>query len=55
VLEWECALKDPVDGAREGAPFIRDHMINVTGKSFDDFLATGADQAANRRMLGLDR
>jgi len=55
VLEWECALKDPVDGAREGAPFIRDHIIRVTGKSFDDFAATGADATANRRMLGLDR
>ena len=55
VLEWECALKAPEDGAREGAPFIRDHIINVTGKSFDDFVATGVDAAANRRMLGLDR
>jgi hypothetical protein len=55
VLEWECALKDAVDGAREGAPFIRDHIIQVTGKSFDDFVATGADAPANRRMLGLDR
>ena len=54
VLEWECALKDPIDGAREGAAFIRDHMIRTTGKSFDDFLATGADAAANRRLLGLD-
>ena len=55
VLEWECALKDSADGAREGAPFIRDHIINVTGKSFDDFLATDVDAAANRRMLGLER
>ena len=23
VLEWECALKHPEDGAREGAEFIR--------------------------------
>ena len=55
VLEWECALKDPVDGAREGATFIRDHIIQVTGKNFDDFVATGVDAAANRRLLGLDR
>jgi len=55
VLEWECALKAPEDGAREGATFIRDHIINVTGKSFDDFLATDVDAAANRRLLGLDR
>ena len=55
VLEWECALKNSADGAREGAPFIRDHIIAVTGKSFDDFVASGTDAAANRRMLGLDR
>jgi len=54
VLEWECCLKHPEDGAREGAPFIRDHMIRVTEKAFDDFAATGADAAANRRILGLD-
>lgn len=54
VLEWECCLKHPEDGAREGAPFIRDHMIRVTDKAFDDFAASGADEAANRRILGLD-
>ncbi|HVL73665.1 MAG TPA: sugar phosphate isomerase/epimerase [Beijerinckiaceae bacterium] len=53
VLEWECALKHPEDGAREGAQFIRSHIIRRTEKAFDDF-AGGADQAANRRMLGLD-
>jgi sugar phosphate isomerase/epimerase len=55
VVEWECALKHPEDGAREGAAFVRDHIIRVTDKAFDDFAAGGADQAANRRMLGLDR
>jgi sugar phosphate isomerase/epimerase len=54
VVEWECALKHPEDGAREGAAFVRDHIIRVTGRAFDDFAAGGADQAANRRMLGLD-
>jgi hypothetical protein len=53
VLEWECALKHPEDGAREGAPFIRDHIIRVTDRAFDDFAASGVDQAANRRLLGL--
>jgi len=53
VLEWECCLKNSEDGAREGAPFIRDHMIRTTMKRFDDFAAgaTGAD--VNRRILGL--
>jgi len=53
VLEWECCLKHPQDGAREGAAFIRDHIIRVTDKAFDDFAAAGTDDAANRRMLGI--
>ncbi|MBJ7412114.1 MAG: sugar phosphate isomerase/epimerase [Phenylobacterium sp.] len=53
VLEWECALKHPEDGAREGAPFIRDHIIRVTERAFDDFASSGVDAAANRRLLGL--
>jgi sugar phosphate isomerase/epimerase len=54
VLEWECALKHPEDGAREGAEFIQAHIIRVTEKAFDDFAAGGTDEAANRRMLGID-
>jgi sugar phosphate isomerase/epimerase len=53
VLEWECALKHPEDGAREGAEFIRRHIIRVTERAFDDFAGSGADEAANRRMLGI--
>jgi len=53
VLEWECALKHPEDGAREGAEFIASHIIRVTEKAFDDFAASGTDTAANRKMLGL--
>jgi Sugar phosphate isomerases/epimerases len=53
VLEWECALKHPEDGAREGAEFIKNHIIRVTEKAFDDFAASGTDKAANRKMLGL--
>jgi sugar phosphate isomerase/epimerase len=53
VLEWECCLKNPEDGAREGAEFIAQHIIRVTEKSFEDFAAGGPDLAANRRMLGI--
>jgi sugar phosphate isomerase/epimerase len=53
VLEWECCLKHPEDGAREGAPFIADHIIRVTETAFDDFAAGSVDAAANRRMLGI--
>ena len=53
VLEWECALKHPEDGAREGAPFIQNHIIRVTDKAFDDFAASGIDAARNKTLLGL--
>ena len=52
VLEWECCLKHPEDGAREGAPFIAAHMIRRAERAFDDF-AGGGDPAANRRWLGI--
>ncbi|HET6467935.1 MAG TPA: sugar phosphate isomerase/epimerase [Geminicoccaceae bacterium] len=55
VLEWECALKNAEDGAREGAEFIASHIIRVTETAFDDFAAGSRDEAANRRVLGLDR
>ena len=53
VVEWECALKHPEDGAREGAEFVRRHIIRTTPHAFDDFAAQGTDETANRRALGL--
>lgn len=54
VLEWECCIKHPEDGAEEGAMFIANHIIRTTEKAFDDFAATGADDAMNRKILGLN-
>ena len=54
VVEWECALKHPEDGAREGAQFVKDHIIRVTEHAFDDFADGGADAATNSRMMGID-
>jgi sugar phosphate isomerase/epimerase len=54
VVEWECCIKHPEDGAREGAAFVDAHIIRVTEKAFDDFAGSGTDRAANRRMLGLE-
>jgi sugar phosphate isomerase/epimerase len=54
VLEWECCLKHPEDGAKEGAPFISRHMIRTTEKAFDDFASSGTDKDLNRKVLGLD-
>ncbi len=53
VLEWECCLKHPQDGAAEGAALIRDRIIRVTDRAFDDFAGAGSDRAKNRRALGL--
>ncbi|RYC29228.1 sugar phosphate isomerase/epimerase [Lichenibacterium minor] len=55
VLEWECCLKHPEDGAREGARFIADHIIRVTERAFDDFAGSAPDAARNDRLLGIDR
>ena len=53
VLEWECCLKHPEDGAREGADFIRRHIIRVADRAFDDFADGGVDRAGLRQLLGL--
>ena len=53
VLEWECALKSPEQGAAEGAPFIEAHIIQRAEKAFDDFAGGERDQGAIRAMLGL--
>ncbi len=53
VVEWECCLKHPEDGAREGAAFVSDHIIRVADRAFDDFAAAGVDKAANKKMLGI--
>jgi len=53
VLEWECALKHPQDGATEGAPFIRRHIIRVSERAFDDFAAANVSLELNGRLLGI--
>jgi sugar phosphate isomerase/epimerase len=53
VLEWECAIKHPEQGAAEGSKFIKDHIIRVTEKAFDDFAATGKDTKFNKKVLGI--
>jgi sugar phosphate isomerase/epimerase len=53
VLEWECCLKHPEAGATEGAKFIKEKIIRVTDRAFDDFAGGGADAEKNKRILGL--
>lgn len=53
VMEWECCIKSSEQGAREGAPFIENHIIRVTERAFDDFASGEVDQANINKTLGL--
>jgi sugar phosphate isomerase/epimerase len=53
VLEWECCLKHPEAGATEGAKFIKEKIIRVTDRAFDDFAGGAADAERNKKILGL--
>lgn len=54
VLEWECCIKDSEQGAQEGAAFIRQHIIEVTQRKFDDFADSAVDTQALQQLLGLN-
>ncbi|WGK65949.1 sugar phosphate isomerase/epimerase family protein [Croceiramulus getboli] len=53
VMEWECCIKSPEQGAREGAPFIQSHIIEATQKAFDDFAGAEIDKENLKAILGL--
>lgn len=53
VLEWECCIKSAQQGAEEGASFIKNHIIAVAEKAFDDFAGGGSDDGLNKNILGL--
>ena len=53
VMEWECCIKSPEQGAREGAEFIRKHIIEATQKTFDDFAGGTIDQTHLKKILNL--
>jgi sugar phosphate isomerase/epimerase len=55
VLEWECCLKNAMDGATEGALFIADHIIRVTERPFDAGMRQDASAATLDRILGLEK
>jgi sugar phosphate isomerase/epimerase len=54
ILEWECCIKSPEQGAAEGAPFIKEHIIHATDVAFDDFAGSETDRDKNSRILGID-
>ncbi|MBD3391226.1 MAG: TIM barrel protein [Chitinivibrionales bacterium] len=53
VLEWECCVKSPEQGAAEGAPFIAGHLIDATEVAFDDFAGGKSNDELNKKILGL--
>ena len=53
VMEWECCIKSPEQGALEGAPFIKKHIIEATQKSFDDFAGAEIDENHLKKILGI--
>lgn len=53
VLEWECCYKNQEDGAKEGVEFIKNHIIKVTDKAFDDFAGVEQDNELNKKILGI--
>jgi len=53
VLEWECCIKDAEQGAKEGAPFINDHIIKVTERAFDDFAGAEVDAKLLKKIMGV--
>ena len=53
VMEWECCLKSPEQGAAEGAPFIDRHIIQAAERSFDDFADAAVDRSSIEELLGI--
>lgn len=53
TLEWECCVKDSEQGAREGAPFIRDRIIEAARTPYESEIGTHPDRSQNAKDLGI--
>ena len=53
VMEWECCIKSPEQGAKEGAEFIKKHIIEATTKTFDDFAGSEIDKDHLKKILNI--
>lgn len=53
VMEWECCIKSPEQGAKEGRKFIERHLIQATEKKFDDFAGEQTDEKKLKSILGI--
>jgi sugar phosphate isomerase/epimerase len=56
VIEWECAIKSAEQGAKEGVEFVKNLIIEVTDKAFDDFAGNTdpAQREKNKTILGIE-
>ena len=52
-MEWECCIKSPEQGAKEGAEFIKKHIIEATTKTFDDFAGSEIDKDHLKKILNI--
>lgn len=53
ILEWECCIKSPEQGAKEGSKFIKDHIIEISDKTFDDFAGGETNKEDINSILGI--
>ncbi|MBD0832939.1 sugar phosphate isomerase/epimerase family protein [Aestuariibaculum sediminum] len=53
VMEWECCIKSSEQGAKEGAAFIQNHIIEAAKRSFDDFSGGDVNEDNLDNILGL--
>src|SRR6266851_2878282 len=53
VSTVDIKIGKTVQGAREGAEFIRNMLIDVPTRAFDDFAGGAQDVETNYRILGL--
>lgn len=53
VMEWECCIKSPEQGALEGSDFIKSHIIETTDKRFDDFAGQSVEENYLKSLLGI--
>ena len=52
-MEWECCVKSPEQGAREGVKFIENNIIEATQKVFDDFAGGDTDKKQINKILDI--
>ena len=53
VMEWECCIKSPEQGAIEGSKFIKDLIISCTDKKFDDFAGGDLSEDDLKNILNI--